>query len=164
MNCSRQAVFCSLLLLLWAAAGATPHPGKPHLRDVRVWYYPPSGPPVTVIWWRPESLQMTGETTFHRGGKFRVRVEMEGGFVKGDEVVNFLSIVFRDRNSIQYQIPLSMALVKSGVRDLYWEPPLSLNPGDLEFQAALWTGTLPRLTKLTKIADRTEFLILGHLD
>ncbi len=138
-------------------------PSPPRLTDVKLWYYPPEGKPVTVVWWQPDNLKIAKRSSYSRRGRFRIRAEMKGGFLQDGEVVNFLSIVFRDQNSNMYQVPNDQALVRTGVKDIYWSPPVRFASGDMDFQVAVWNAPLPKTTLDTSIVDRTEFLLLGKL-
>ncbi len=152
------------LLLVWLSAGAWADLERPKLKDVKVWYYAVQEEPQTLVWWTKQGLRVANRGLFSTRGKFRIRVEVEGGFEKEGEVVNYLGIVFRDQNAVSYQIPFDYALTRGGVKDVYWEPPLWVRPGEVDFQVVAWTGTLPRITKLTKVADRTELFQLGAFE
>lgn len=159
-----------LLILLLALSGAvgseegkSEGPPPPKLKDVKVWYYPPSGRPITIIWWQPDRLNVDHRMEFDRQGRFRVRVEMAGGVEYKGRVVNFISIVFRDQNSNMHNLPLEQSMVTDGVKDIYWSPPSRFASGTLDFQVGLWNEPLPRVSLNTELMDQTDFLILGRL-
>ncbi len=140
-------------------------PPPPKLKDVKVWYYPPDGgKPITLIWWEPDVLHIDHRMTFSRRGKFRVRVEFEGGILKEGEVVNYVSISFRDDNSNLWDLPDSAKLTRLHVKDVYWKPPLRFVSGNIDVQVALWNDALPKTSLLTHVVDRTDFFILGRLE
>ena len=154
-----------LLSLLGLARAEGNGPPPPKLKDVKVWYYPPSGKPVPLIWWQPGKLPVSNRHfRFDRRGRFRTRVEMEGGFMKDGRMVNFVTIAFRDTNSNMFQLPVTQSLVEGPVKDVFWSPPTHFASGDMDFQVALWNDVLPKVSLETDIVDRTDFLMLGRLD
>lgn len=138
-------------------------PARPKLKDMKVWYYPQAGRPVTVIWWQPGKLHVDNRMEFDRKGRFRVRVEMTGGVEYKGRVVNFISIVFRDQNSNMHNLPLEQSMVVGGVKDIYWSPPSRFASGSMDFQVGLWNEPLPRVSLDHELLDQTDFLILGRL-
>lgn len=109
----RGAALAALLALLRLhPVGAAEGEGfpAPRILDVRVWYYPPEGKrPALVLWWEPRKIRYQRRATFSRRGIFRVRAVIRGGIptLRGDrwEVVNWVSIVFRDANSNLFDLP-----------------------------------------------------------
>lgn len=161
----KRIALAGLLWLGLVGLALAEGPPAPKLKDVKVWYYPPTGKPVALVWWQPDKLPVSNRHfRFDRGGRFRTRVEMEGGFVKDGRVVNFVTIAFRDTNSNMFQLPISQSLVEGPVKDVFWSPPTRFASGDMDFQVALWNDVLPKVSLDTSIVDRTDFLMLGRLD
>lgn len=161
-------LLCGFLLLTAGARANDEDPEKPpppKIKDVKVWYYPPNGEkPITLLWWEPDDLHVGHRMRFSRRGRFRARVEVEGGVLKDGELVNYVSIVFRDENSNSWDLPDERRITRNPIRDMYWRPPSRFASGGIDFQVALWNDTLPRVSLDIGIEDKTDFFILGVLE
>lgn len=124
-----------LLLLLLAA-----RPVEARLTEVKVWYYPPAGPPALIKHWVPGQLKVDRKFSYSRLGKFRVRVTS----APGDK----LAIVFTDETGGVFDLP-DKDRKSGGVKDVFWIIPYNFLTGAAKLQVKVLGG------------DQTEVMTLG---
>lgn len=101
-------------------------PGRAKVTEVKVWYYPPAGPPALVKHWLSSGLKVDRKFSYSRLGKFRVRVSCS----EGDK----LGIVFTDETGAVFDLPEDERAARGGLKDMFWIIPYNFLTGQARLQ------------------------------
>lgn len=124
-----------LVILMLAQAQA-------RLAEVKVWYYPPAGPPALIKHWVPGQLKIDRKYAYSRLGKFRVRVTC----APSDKI----GIVFTDETGATFDLPDKDRAAEGGVKDVFWIIPYNFLTGPARLQVKAGN-------------DQTEVMTLGSV-
>ena len=154
------------LLLSAVSLSAAPALPAPRIIDLRAWHYA-SGPEdraQTLMWWQPEGMRVQRQGTLSRSSLVRVRVLVSGGIAEDDEgTVNWLSLVFRDQQGAEFELPPERRATRAGTKDILWRIPPEFAAGPLELEVLAWSERSDGPSRSMTPADRSGWLKLGRV-